>query len=1132
MKFVIILSLFLGLSCSKQEVLGPAKSNEKNEKESEEESESYKSITLQHFTQGSNQIGFDIMPVTTDGTPIGCDDTSLKFQIKKYFNNELVEDSENVSIECKNNESVDVGLVLDNSGSVRDYRLMVENSVSNLLKDLFSFNSNVSLTEVNTNSKVLTPAINDLDDFKKALGQMSNKGGWTALYDGIRMGHDTLIEKVKLNNEINNACDYKRKAIIVMTDGEENNSCEQKYEEYSLKEFPGDKVDTTLEDILDLKIEDRKIPVFSLGVGTSIDQESLENISKLSGASYRSLASFEEVSSAFNDISNYLQSPYQVCLDTENKACGDYKIVVDFSSDNGPEGQKVLEFNIACNEEVITQEKTTEKTEEIINEEEIETVDGQKELELNYSKEVIYPLFNDENGRKELVSVNLHFESIKNLDLETLGTSNIERESSFHIEDHSGEIVKLEKTFNESKSFENNFSDKQVLSGIYKIPSSYFKYFVGEGKDEITFSARDFFKWNSQEKITGSLEIVGNFIIEYIWRYRQRSGVIIPDANLRLAVRNATGIRVGDITPESMERITQIDVRNKEISTFDGLEYAINLNKLIISNTSTRDISFLTGLVNLEYLDISTNTIEDFSVLNKMQNLKYLYLNSTNLSNANDISNMKSLKTLQMKNTDVLDIYPFKALMSLETLVFRNCRIKNYSYVKNLVSIKNIDFYGCKNSPDESLELSKEITYNQINLGNTNFSKLERLSGYEITNLNIAYNNLSSLDSILAIKNLKILHANNNSLSNIDFLMALKIETLKTLNLTSNLIDELKVNEVHEVLNTLYLQSNLLTGIEGLKMFPNLTRVNVSYNAIDSLSVLSSLKKLKIISALNTTSNGVESLKELTDLYYLDLTNTNLSSVRSIDFSSFPSLTSLIIRNVEFVSLSFLNKEAFSSFDIRYNEISCEQQKSIVDYQYMGRNISYTAVEDCPYVYTPGATTRLYTIKDNQELGVDFFGDFDTNNLLEPMNGAYSGSFEPIELNNSESLTGVSFTLLIKLNSTLTTDEKEVLVVNLLDNMTLSLNDGRAIFHESKFTLQRILESNSEDGFVEVVADFSETKKLSDIEIKTLQSASKINFQLNYTSTPWLDDKSDRQFSVDNNGLGHLEINYQVTQEL
>ncbi len=1130
MKRLIIFGLLFGLSCSKTVDL-PDSSSNKNENKNPI-NENYKSITLQHFTQASNQIGFDIMPVSSEGTPIGCDDTSLEFKVEKYFNGQLVEDSSNISIDCKNSEAVEVGLVLDNSGSVRDYRLIVENSVNSLLSKLFSLDSKVSLTEVNTNSRVLSPVTKNMLDFKSGMKKLSNKGGWTALYDGIRMSHDTLIEKIKLDNEVVNACNYKRKAIIVMTDGEENNSCEQKYEEYSLEDFPGDKVDTTLEDLLKLKIDNRTIPIFSLGVGESIDQESLSNISNNSGASYMALNSFSDVSSAFNDISNYLQAPYQVCFNTNNIECGDYKIVVDYSSENGPAGQKVLEYIVACSQDEDTEETTRNTTEEFINEEPIETADGQNELELNYSKEVVYPLFHDDNGRKELITVNLHFESIKNLDLTTVGSSNLERQSSFNISDKTGEIINLEKSFNVTERFDQGFSDKQTLKGIYKIPSSYFSLFIGEGKDEISFTAKDFLKWNTTEKITGNLQIVGNFIIEYIWRYRQREGVIIPDSNLRLAVRNATGIRVGDITPEAMEKITKIDVRNKEVSTFEGLQYAINLNEILLSNTKTRDISFLKVFEKLEYLDASTNTIEDFSVLNEVLTLKHLYLNNTNLSNANDISKLLSLKTLQAKNTDLIDIYPFKALTSLATLSLRNCKINNFSYFKILRALSSLDLYGCKNNPNESFELNSENTYSYLNIGNTDFSKIERLSGYEISNLVISHNELSSLEGITQIRNLKILSANNNNLDHVDYLAALEVVNLKTLNLNSNLINDLTAKNLHNSINTLYVQSNKLSNLDGLVMFPNLYRIYISFNNVESLSILAKMSKIQLISAVSTTSNGVEDLAQLPLLNYLDLTSTDLSTLPSLDFSLFPSLSSLIMRSTNNSNLSFLTKENFSSLDIRYNELTCIEQKMIVDQQYLGKVINYTLVEDCPYVYQSGASTREYDIQDRQDLGIDFFGDFDTSNLLETMSGSYTGSFEPIELNKSETLQGVSIKLEMKIDTTLSTNEQSDFIVTLFDNMTLKLRTDSNVFHESKFEVKKLVDVDSGDTIIELKTNFSETSKLNETEVNMIKNSVKVFFELNYASTPSLNDSLDREFSVDNSSIGHLEINYHLLQEL
>ena len=122
----LILALLVSCSQKKSEKsIGEEKTKEENDSKEKGERVEYKKIHVLQFSQSEKQFSFDLMPVSSDGKPLGCDDTSLKFDVKTYKNEELVEESSKVMINCEDNSSSEVGLVLDNSGSVRDHRLIV-----------------------------------------------------------------------------------------------------------------------------------------------------------------------------------------------------------------------------------------------------------------------------------------------------------------------------------------------------------------------------------------------------------------------------------------------------------------------------------------------------------------------------------------------------------------------------------------------------------------------------------------------------------------------------------------------------------------------------------------------------------------------------------------------------------------------------------------------------------------------------------------------------------------------------------------------------------------------------------------------------------------------------------------------
>jgi Ca-activated chloride channel homolog len=107
---------------------------------------------------------------------------------------------------------VSMGLIIDNSGSMRDKRAQVEAAALALVKDsnpqdevfIVNFNDEAFLDQDFTNS---------IPDLKQGLARIDSRGG-TAMRDAIRMSIDHLKEKAKRD----------KKVLVVVTDGNDNSS--------------------------------------------------------------------------------------------------------------------------------------------------------------------------------------------------------------------------------------------------------------------------------------------------------------------------------------------------------------------------------------------------------------------------------------------------------------------------------------------------------------------------------------------------------------------------------------------------------------------------------------------------------------------------------------------------------------------------------------------------------------------------------------------------------------------------------------------------------------------------------------------------------------------------------------------
>ena len=111
---------------------------------------------------------------------------------------------------------VSLGLIVDNSGSMRDKRSKVEAACLALVKDsnrqdeVFVVNFNDEAFLDNPKGKDFT---NDIKEMEEALTRIDSRGG-TAMRDAIRMSIDHLKEKAHKDKRV----------LVVVTDGNDNSS--------------------------------------------------------------------------------------------------------------------------------------------------------------------------------------------------------------------------------------------------------------------------------------------------------------------------------------------------------------------------------------------------------------------------------------------------------------------------------------------------------------------------------------------------------------------------------------------------------------------------------------------------------------------------------------------------------------------------------------------------------------------------------------------------------------------------------------------------------------------------------------------------------------------------------------------
>ncbi len=197
----------------------------------------------------------------------------------------------------------------------------------------------------------------------------------------------------------------------------------------------------------------------------------------------------------------------------------------------------------------------------------------------------------------------------------------------------------------------------------------------------------------------------------------------IADPVLENVIREALEKPQETITAKDMHSIFELSYVGREgikIKNLNGLEYAKNLQKLILRNNSIEDLEPVSGLLSLRELNLQGNKISDISPLCNLANLKKLNVTDNFISDISPLSEI-SLSQLRLRNNKVDDISPLSNHTELEgMLCLHYNKIVDISPISNMAKLKRLCLHGNKVTDIKMLlDLKKlewlDITGNPIN---------------------------------------------------------------------------------------------------------------------------------------------------------------------------------------------------------------------------------------------------------------------------------------------------------------------------------------------------------------------------------------------------------------------------------
>jgi uncharacterized protein YegL len=203
---------------------------------------------------------------------------------------------------------INVILVMDVSGSMQGQRLQsAKSAISQFIKSLYR-GDKIAIYTFNSEVEEIVPLTEDLnsarDQFETA---QIYAGGGTCLFDATYAAAQIASE-----------LPAGRQAIVILSDGWDTVNGSDTCSTY------------TNEDIIDFATgQDYYIPIYTIGIGTDLDRESLNQIASQTGATFTESTVNTDLPILFEQLANRLSSQYKLSYQSQNDP-GEHVLSVKF----------------------------------------------------------------------------------------------------------------------------------------------------------------------------------------------------------------------------------------------------------------------------------------------------------------------------------------------------------------------------------------------------------------------------------------------------------------------------------------------------------------------------------------------------------------------------------------------------------------------------------------------------------------------------------------------------------------------------------------------------------------------------------------------------------------------------------
>jgi LPXTG-motif cell wall-anchored protein len=456
--------------------------------------------------------------------------------------------------------------------------------------------------------------------------------------------------------------------------------------------------------------------------------------------------------------------------------------------------------------------------------------------------------------------------------------------------------------------------------------------------------------------------------------------VDFADENLKNAIANQLKIQHRNIYTDDMEKLTDLDAGYSDISDLSGLEYAVNLENLMLYGNKIEDLSPLANLTNLVSLDLDENLITSIGNLKNLKNLETLFLSFNQIEDIGVLSELPNLSYLTLIGNEKLDFTKgsedaemLKKLITAGVSV--EWLLENFE-----ISIQDVTETSIKFDFNFPSITDFIIGYNLILNGELvaelpaeensyELSDLEPMTEYEIT--------LEAVDE-----------EGNVWASAYNYLTTPPVPEGEVIQFKDPSLEEavrealfIYSRDLYEsdmkVLNSLDASNRGIEALDGLELAVNLQELILDSNSVHNFDPIAGLSNLVHLSLSNNKLSDISGLASLTNLEMLVLDGNEIVDISIL--SQFSKLALLSLQENKVKDIGALANLNIELLNIGYNEI--DDISSLLELE----NLQYVLIMKNPLDLTEGSKTRsvIQTLEDNGVIVMYEYLDISVDEVTE-----------------------------------------------------------------------------------------------------------------------------------------------------